>query len=66
MCKKGEMVVDNADLRLIRYVKQLLSFLGIETNGPQPKTKHGTPFVDPRNGKTYPCKEGCLPSLRPR
>jgi len=54
--KTGEIRVYNTDLKLLRYVKQLMESLKIETSGPRLKTKHGKPFIDPR-GKTYYTKK---------
>ncbi|MEM0482215.1 MAG: LAGLIDADG family homing endonuclease, partial [Nitrososphaerota archaeon] len=49
----GDVKVYNTDLGLLRYVKQLLKTLGIETTGPHLKSKSGTAFRDSRTGKTY-------------
>ncbi|MEM0482957.1 MAG: LAGLIDADG family homing endonuclease, partial [Nitrososphaerota archaeon] len=56
----GDVKVYNTDLGLLRYVKQLLKTLGIETTGPHLYLKSGTTFRDPRNGKTYKRKKDNL------
>ncbi|MEM1944886.1 MAG: LAGLIDADG family homing endonuclease, partial [Nitrososphaerota archaeon] len=56
IAEDGRILVSNTDLKLLRYVKLLLSSLGVETSGPRLVTKHGTPFIDPR-GKTYYTKK---------
>ncbi|MEM1950000.1 MAG: LAGLIDADG family homing endonuclease [Candidatus Caldarchaeum sp.] len=57
IAENGMIKVYNSDLRLLGYVRRLLSSLGIETNGPRLNTKHGTPLKDPRNGRTYYTKK---------
>ncbi|MEM0481617.1 MAG: LAGLIDADG family homing endonuclease [Nitrososphaerota archaeon] len=47
----GEVTVYNTDLALLRYVKQLLSSLGIKTTVPHLYVKSGMILRDPRTGK---------------
>ncbi len=42
---------------MLRYVKQLLSSLGIETTGPHLYSRRGTAFRNPRTEKTYRTKK---------
>ncbi|MEM2280337.1 MAG: LAGLIDADG family homing endonuclease [Nitrososphaerota archaeon] len=44
-------------MRLIEYVKQLLSSLGIKTTGPRLYSKSGTTLKNPRKRKTYKSKK---------
>ncbi|MEM0482131.1 MAG: LAGLIDADG family homing endonuclease [Nitrososphaerota archaeon] len=57
VAENGVVTVCNTDLRLLGYVKQLLSSLGIKTTGPHLKSESGTAFRDPRTGKTYKKKK---------
>ncbi|MEM3095431.1 MAG: LAGLIDADG family homing endonuclease [Nitrososphaerota archaeon] len=57
IAEDGRITVYNTDLKLLIYVKHLLSSLNIETRGPRLKAKHGTLLTDPRNGKTYYAKK---------
>ncbi|MEM1948305.1 MAG: LAGLIDADG family homing endonuclease [Candidatus Caldarchaeum sp.] len=50
--ENGSITVCNTDIKLLEYVKQLLSKLGIEATGPRLSHKSGQIVVDPRTGKT--------------
>jgi len=49
----GQISVANTNYELLLYVQELLRRFGIETTGPYPTVKQGTPFYDPRKGKVY-------------
>jgi intein-encoded DNA endonuclease-like protein len=51
--KKGQITLTNTNYELLLYVQELLKRFGIETSGPRPKTKQGTPIYDPLRGKVY-------------
>jgi intein-encoded DNA endonuclease-like protein len=49
----GQISLTNTNYELLLYVQELLRRFGIETTGPYPTVKQGTPFYDPRKGKVY-------------
>jgi intein-encoded DNA endonuclease-like protein len=53
----GCITVANSNYELMLYVQELLKRFGIETRGPRPTTKQGTPFYNPLRGKVYEHKK---------
>jgi intein-encoded DNA endonuclease-like protein len=53
----GCITVANSNYELLLYVQELLKRLGIETTGPYPRQRQGTPFYDPKRGKVYKHKK---------
>ena len=53
----GYVTVANSNYELMLYVQELLKRFGIETRGPRPTTKQGTPFYNPLRGKVYEHKK---------
>jgi intein-encoded DNA endonuclease-like protein len=53
----GCVTVANSNYELLLYVQELLKRLGIETTGPYPRQRQGTPFYDPKRGKVYKHKK---------
>jgi intein-encoded DNA endonuclease-like protein len=51
--KHGYILAYNSNYELLLYVQELLKRFGIETRGPWPTTKAGTPFYDRKRGKVY-------------
>ncbi len=49
----GCITVANSNYELLLYVQELLKRFGIETTGPYPRKRQGTPFYDPKRGKVY-------------
>jgi intein-encoded DNA endonuclease-like protein len=58
--KDGHITVANTNYELLQYVQELLKRFGIETTGPWPTTRQGTPLYDPRSGKVYTRKKDCF------
>jgi intein-encoded DNA endonuclease-like protein len=54
------ITICNTDYELLIYVQELLKKFGIETTGPWPTTRQGTPLYDPRRGKVYTRKKDCF------
>jgi intein-encoded DNA endonuclease-like protein len=57
--KNGYVTAINTNYELMLYVQELLKRLGIETTGPWPSRRQGTPLYDPRSGKVYTRKKDC-------
>jgi len=55
--KKGQIILTNTNYDLLLYVQELLKRFGIETRGPRPTKKQGTPFYNPLRGKVYKHKK---------
>jgi len=55
--KKGQIILTNTNYELLLYVQELLKRFGIETRGPRPTKKQGTPFYNPLRGKVYKHKK---------
>jgi intein-encoded DNA endonuclease-like protein len=53
----GCIPVANSNYELLLYVQELLKRPGIETTGPYPRQRQGTPFYDPKRGKVYKHKK---------
>jgi intein-encoded DNA endonuclease-like protein len=53
----GQISVANTNYELLLYVQELLRRFGIETKGPYPTVKQGTPFYSPLRGKVYKHKK---------
>jgi intein-encoded DNA endonuclease-like protein len=53
----GTISFTNTNYELLLYVQELLKRLGIETTGPYPRQRQGTPFYDPKRGKVYKYKK---------
>ncbi|MEM1953240.1 MAG: LAGLIDADG family homing endonuclease [Candidatus Caldarchaeum sp.] len=56
VAENGYITVHNTDISLLRYAKQLLDSLEIETTGPHLQAKRGRVLKDPR-GRTYKRKK---------
>ncbi|MEM4219853.1 MAG: LAGLIDADG family homing endonuclease [Candidatus Caldarchaeum sp.] len=56
VAENGYITVHNTDISLLRYAKQLLDSLEIETTGPHLERKRGRVLKDPR-GRTYKRKK---------
>lgn len=51
--KRGYIYIFNTDLKLLLYIKELLTRLGIQTTRPHLSVKKGTTFYDKKRKKTY-------------